>query len=120
MDQLLGIVTDLVSLLVAQGENSDFQIQAQCKINELKKIRDDLDKDKDPDAAMQGEQSRNARAPEAATSAQVEGESSGAAAGGDKGPVDADTGALSDSELDPDVDLVLGYGEMVEELVEDW
>ncbi|KAF5797658.1 hypothetical protein HanXRQr2_Chr07g0283241 [Helianthus annuus] len=119
-DQLLGIGTDLVSLLAAQRENSDFQIHAQCKIDELKKIRDDLDKDKDPDAAMQGEQSRNAPAPEAATSAQVEGESSGAAAEGDKGPVDADTGALSDSELDPAVDLVLGGGEVVEELVEDW
>ncbi|KAF5782342.1 hypothetical protein HanXRQr2_Chr11g0494751 [Helianthus annuus] len=73
-----------------------------------------------PTQRSRGEQSRSARAPEAATSAQVEGESSGAAAGGDKGPVDADTGALSDSELDPAVDLVLGDGEVVEELVEDW
>ncbi|KAJ0609061.1 hypothetical protein HanRHA438_Chr03g0136751 [Helianthus annuus] len=90
-DRLLGMVTDLVSLLAAQGENSDFQIQAQCKIDELKKIIDDLDKDKDkdPNAAKQGKQSRSARAPEATTSAQVEGESS-------------------------------GDGEVVEELVEDW
>ncbi|KAJ0830137.1 hypothetical protein HanPSC8_Chr15g0651741 [Helianthus annuus] len=89
-------------------------------MDELKKIRDDLNKDKDPNAAKQGEQSRSARAPEAATSAHVEGESSGAAAGGDKGPVDSDTGALSDSELDPAADLVLGAGKVVEEMVEDW
>ncbi|KAJ0733711.1 hypothetical protein HanPI659440_Chr11g0411381 [Helianthus annuus] len=121
-DQLLGIVTDLVSLLAAQGEISalNFQVQAKCKMDELKKIRDDLDKDKDPNAAKQGEQSRRACAPETATSAHVEGESSGAAAGGDKGPVESDTGALSDSELDHAADLVLGSGEVVEEMVEDW
>ncbi|XP_035840433.1 uncharacterized protein LOC110906530 [Helianthus annuus] len=121
-DRLLGIVTDLVSLLAAQGEisASDFQVQAKCKMDELKKLRDDLDKDKDPNAAKQGEQSRSARAPEAATSAHVEGESSGAAAGGDKGPVDSDISALSDSELDPAAELVLGAGEVVEEMVEDW
>ncbi|KAJ0511496.1 hypothetical protein HanIR_Chr11g0552761 [Helianthus annuus] len=56
-DRLLGIVTDLVSLLAAQGEisASNFQVQAKCKMDELKKIRDDLDKDKDPNAAKQGE-----------------------------------------------------------------
>ncbi|KAJ0578632.1 hypothetical protein HanIR_Chr05g0250121 [Helianthus annuus] len=91
-------------------------------MDELKKIRDDLDKDKDPNASKQGEESRSKRAPEAATSAHVEGESSGAAAGGDKGPVDvdADAGAISDSELDPAAELVLGAGEVVEEMVEDW
>ncbi|KAJ0619725.1 hypothetical protein HanHA89_Chr02g0074501 [Helianthus annuus] len=121
-DQFLGIVTGLVSLLAAQGEilASDFQVQAKCQMDELKKIRDDFDKDKDPNASKQGEQSRSARAPEAATSAHAEGESSGAAIGGDKGPVDSDTGVLSDSELDPAADLVLGAGEVVEEMVEDW
>ncbi|KAJ0538415.1 hypothetical protein HanRHA438_Chr08g0343981 [Helianthus annuus] len=60
-DRLIGIVTDLISLLAAQGENSssDFQIQAQCKMDELKKIREDLDKDKDPNASKQGEQCNN-------------------------------------------------------------
>ncbi|KAJ0681756.1 hypothetical protein HanPI659440_Chr16g0639661 [Helianthus annuus] len=109
-DRLLGIVTDLVSLLAAQGEisASDFEVQAKCKMDELKKIREDLDKDKDPNASKQGEQSRSARAPEAATPAHVEGESSGAAAGGDKGPAEADA------------ELVLGAGEVVEETFEDW
>ncbi|KAJ0952393.1 hypothetical protein HanPSC8_Chr02g0071711 [Helianthus annuus] len=52
-DRLLGIVTDLMSLLAAQGEilASDFQVQAKCKMDELKKIIDDLDKDKDPNAS---------------------------------------------------------------------
>ncbi|KAM0047213.1 hypothetical protein Hdeb2414_s0009g00325831 [Helianthus debilis subsp. tardiflorus] len=109
-DRLIGIVTDLVSLLAAQGESSasDFQVQAQCKMDELKKIREDLDKDKDPNASKQGEQSRSARAPEAATPAHVEGESSGATTGGDKGPVEAVA------------ELVLEPGEVVEETFEDW
>ncbi|KAJ0790349.1 hypothetical protein HanPI659440_Chr05g0214451 [Helianthus annuus] len=109
-DRLIGIVTDLVSLLAAQVESSasDFQVQAQCKMNELKKIGEDLDKDKDPNASKQGEQSRSARAPEAATPTYVEGESSGAATGGDKGPVEAVA------------ELVLEPGEVVEETFEDW
>ncbi|KAM0024085.1 hypothetical protein Hdeb2414_s0022g00611611 [Helianthus debilis subsp. tardiflorus] len=77
-------------------------------MDELKKIREDLDKDKDPNASKQGEQSMSARAPEAATPAHVEGESSGAAAGGDKGPVEAVA------------ELVLEPGEVVEETFEDW
>ncbi|KAJ0436056.1 hypothetical protein HanIR_Chr17g0900211 [Helianthus annuus] len=80
-DQLHQIITDLVELLAAQGENSTLQVQAQCKIDELKKIRDDLDKDKDPEAARQGEQPRSSQSSETATIAQVEGESgSGATA----------------------------------------
>ncbi|KAM0028940.1 hypothetical protein Hdeb2414_s0018g00520041 [Helianthus debilis subsp. tardiflorus] len=109
-DRLIGMVTDLVSLLAAQGESSasDFQVQAQCKMDELKKIREDLDKEKDPNASKQGEQSRSARAPEAATPAHVEVESSGAATRGDKGPVEAVA------------ELVLEPEEVVEETFEDW
>ncbi|KAM0066376.1 hypothetical protein Hdeb2414_s0002g00048301 [Helianthus debilis subsp. tardiflorus] len=109
-DRLVGIVSDLVSLLAAQGESSssDFQVQAQCKLDELKKIREDLDKDKDPNASKQGEQSRSTRAPEAATPAHVEGESSGAVTGGDKGPVEAVA------------EVILEPGELAEGTFEDW
>ncbi|KAM0044485.1 hypothetical protein Hdeb2414_s0010g00353861 [Helianthus debilis subsp. tardiflorus] len=91
-DRLIGIVTDL----------------AQCKLDELKKIREDLDKDKDPNASKQGEQSRSTRAPEAATPAHVEGESSGAVTGGDKGPVEAVA------------EVVLEPGEVAVGTFEDW
>ncbi|KAJ0616767.1 hypothetical protein HanIR_Chr02g0094151 [Helianthus annuus] len=109
-DRLIGVVTDLASLLAAQGESSssDFQVQAQCKMDELKKIREDLDKDKDPNASKQGEQSRSTRAPEAATPAHVEGESSGAVTGGDKGPVEAVA------------EVILEPGEVAEGTFEDW
>ncbi|KAJ0586709.1 hypothetical protein HanIR_Chr04g0154851 [Helianthus annuus] len=96
--------------LAAQGESlsSDFQVQAQCKMDELKKIREDLDKDKDPNASKQGEQSRSTRAPEAATPAHVEGESSGAVTGGDKGPVEAVA------------EVILEPGEVAVGTFEDW
>ncbi|MFS8024829.1 hypothetical protein Hanom_Chr16g01467961 [Helianthus anomalus] len=38
-DQIHQIITDLVELLAAQGENTALQVQAQCKIDDLKKIR---------------------------------------------------------------------------------
>ncbi|KAF5780756.1 hypothetical protein HanXRQr2_Chr11g0475621 [Helianthus annuus] len=122
-DQLHQIITDLVELLVAQGENSTLQVQAQCKIDELKKIRDDLDKDKDPEAARQGEQPRSSQAFEAATIAQVEGESgSGAMAGQDMGPsVADDSGSLSDpDDHDFSSDVILDEGDVLIGPVEEW
>ncbi|MFS7963823.1 hypothetical protein Hanom_Chr08g00742831 [Helianthus anomalus] len=70
-DQLHPIITDLVELLAPQRENSTLQVKAKCKIDELKKIHDDLDKDKDPEAARQGKQPRSSQASETATIAQV-------------------------------------------------
>ncbi|KAJ0783502.1 hypothetical protein HanLR1_Chr01g0021031 [Helianthus annuus] len=58
-EQIRRIVTELVELFAAQGEsgsNKELQVQAQCKLDELKKIYDDLDKDKDPNASQQREQ----------------------------------------------------------------
>ncbi|MFS8024823.1 hypothetical protein Hanom_Chr16g01467901 [Helianthus anomalus] len=82
IDQIHQIITDLVELLVALGENTALQVQAQCKIDDLNKIRDDLDKDKDPKAARQGAQTRSSQASKAATVAQVEGESGSEAEAG--------------------------------------
>ncbi|MFS7952994.1 hypothetical protein Hanom_Chr07g00613441 [Helianthus anomalus] len=95
-------------------------------INELKKIRDNFDKDKDPEVARQGEQPRSSQASETATIAQVEGESgSGATAGQDMGPSAADdSGSLSDPDDHDDHELssnvFLDEGDVLIGQVEEW
>ncbi|MFS7931295.1 hypothetical protein Hanom_Chr04g00354311 [Helianthus anomalus] len=122
-DQLHQIITNLVELLANQGENSTLQLQAQCKIDELKKIRDDLDKDKDPEAPRKGEQQRTSQASETTTIAQVKGESgSGATAGQDMGPSVADDfGSLSDpDDHELSSDVILDEGDILIGPVEEW
>ncbi|KAM0012792.1 hypothetical protein Hdeb2414_s0008g00285421 [Helianthus debilis subsp. tardiflorus] len=79
--QIRRIVTELVELFAAQGGNTPLQVQAKCKLDELKKIQDDLDKEKDPNAAQKREQPCSSQAAEAATEAAVEGESGSGASG---------------------------------------
>ncbi|KAJ0746392.1 hypothetical protein HanOQP8_Chr05g0177061 [Helianthus annuus] len=107
-EQIRRIVTELVELFAAQGENTinrQLQVQAQCKLDELKKIQDDLDRDKDPNALQQREQPSSTQATETATDAVVEGES-GSGAGGDKGKnlvqSKASLSSLSDGSDDED------------------
>ncbi|MFS7944162.1 hypothetical protein Hanom_Chr06g00508841 [Helianthus anomalus] len=100
-EQLHIIVAELVELLAAQGENTSLQVQAQCKLDELKKIQDDLDTDKDPNASQQREQPSGSQATEAVTNVVVEGESQrGEVASGDKGPTEVELSILSDSDHD--------------------
>ncbi|MFS7910894.1 hypothetical protein Hanom_Chr02g00111531 [Helianthus anomalus] len=100
-EQLHIIVVELVELLAAQGENMSLQVQAQCKLDELKKIQDDLDTDKDPNAFQQRGQPSSSQATEAVTNPVVEGESQrGEVASGDKFPTEVELSVLSDSGHD--------------------
>ncbi|MFS7934905.1 hypothetical protein Hanom_Chr05g00397141 [Helianthus anomalus] len=95
------IVSELVELLAAPGENTSLQVQAQCKLDELKKIQDDLNTDKDPNASQQREQPSSSQATDVVTNAVVEGESQrGEVASGDKGPTGVKLSVLSDSDHD--------------------
>ncbi|MFS7900284.1 hypothetical protein Hanom_Chr00s104324g01805171 [Helianthus anomalus] len=75
-ERLRRIFVELLKVFAALWDNTSQQVQAQCKLDELKKIQDDLDKDKDPNASQQ----RRSKDPS-----------------GDKGPAEVELSVLSDS-----------------------
>ncbi|MFS7997917.1 hypothetical protein Hanom_Chr12g01147641 [Helianthus anomalus] len=110
--------------------NKKQQVQAQCKLNELKKIQDDLDGHKDPNASQLREQPSGTQATETATNTAVEG-SSVVELVGDKGKslvhVDASLSSMSDEPDDEDTTIEhyltnddLDKENVVEGIVEDW
>ncbi|KAJ0883349.1 hypothetical protein HanPSC8_Chr10g0420471 [Helianthus annuus] len=96
----------------SRGEHTPLQVQARCKLDELKKIQDDLDKDKDPNTAQWREQPSSSQATETTTEAAVEGDCGSDAGGGrGKGQVkdkdDEAVGVLKDLRLDEDINHVM-------------
>ncbi|MFS7889985.1 hypothetical protein Hanom_Chr00s000006g01613421 [Helianthus anomalus] len=132
-EQIRRIVSELVELFAPQGENNankKQQVQAQCKLNELKKIQDDLDGHKDPNASQLREQPSGTQATETATDTTVEG-SSVVELVGDKGKslvhAEASLSSMSDESEDEDTTIEhylinddLDKEDVVEGIVEDW